>query len=240
MASVAPRRVLDALLSPPSPQAKSGQIAVTGLRLLAGLMWLENVAWEGATRIRSADPRRAVLLDRPRGRVSGVETVQSARSRGAGGGTQAHTIGRSVMSSSQGLKEVLTVAARHAERVDAEGAFPAEAVDVLRAGGLLGLVLPREIGGVGAGPVEFTEVVAELAAVCGSTAMIYLMHVSAAVAVTAAPRPVCRICWRTWPPEGRSARWRSARRGLDPTSGHPSPQHRSTATTSPSRRTRAS
>jgi alkylation response protein AidB-like acyl-CoA dehydrogenase len=90
------------------------------------------------------------------------------------------------MSSSQGLNEVLTVAARHAERVDADGAFPTDAVEALRTSGLLGLVLPREIGGMGEGPVEFTEVVAELAAVCGSTAMIYLMHVSAAVAVAAA------------------------------------------------------
>jgi len=91
------------------------------------------------------------------------------------------------MSSSQRLNEVLTVAARHAEQVDSEGAFPAEAVEALRASGILGLVLPREIGGLGAGPVEFTEFVADLAAACGSTAMIYLMHVSAAVAVAAAP-----------------------------------------------------
>ena len=72
----------------------------------------------------------------------------------------------------------------------------------------------RRDGGVGAGPVEFTEVVAELAAACGSTAMIYLMHVSAAVAVSAAPPAGMPDCWRPWPPEGRSGRWRSARRGL--------------------------
>jgi hypothetical protein len=46
MATLASRRVIDVLLSPPSPQAKSGQIALTGLRLLAGLMWLENVVWK--------------------------------------------------------------------------------------------------------------------------------------------------------------------------------------------------
>jgi hypothetical protein len=40
------RRLIDKLLSPASPQAKSGQIALTGLRLLAGLMWLENVVWK--------------------------------------------------------------------------------------------------------------------------------------------------------------------------------------------------
>jgi alkylation response protein AidB-like acyl-CoA dehydrogenase len=85
------------------------------------------------------------------------------------------------------LTEVLPIAAAHAERVDAEGSFPTEAVDALRNSGLLGLVLPREIGGMGSGPVEFTDVVAELAAACGSTAMIYLMHVSAAVAIAAAP-----------------------------------------------------
>ena len=46
MTKVAPRRVIDVLMSPPAPQAKSGQIALTGLRLLAGLMWLENVVWK--------------------------------------------------------------------------------------------------------------------------------------------------------------------------------------------------
>jgi alkylation response protein AidB-like acyl-CoA dehydrogenase len=93
------------------------------------------------------------------------------------------------MSAPEVLKEVLSVAAEHAERVDADGAFPVEAVDALRTSGLLGLVLPRDVGGMGAGPVEFTEVVAQVSAVCGSTAMIYLMHVSAAVTVAAAPPP---------------------------------------------------
>lgn len=85
------------------------------------------------------------------------------------------------------VKPVVDVAAQHAERVDAEGVFPVESVAALRESGLLGLVLPAEVGGLGAGPVEFTEVVGELAAACGSTAMIYLMHVSAAVTVAAAP-----------------------------------------------------
>ncbi len=91
------------------------------------------------------------------------------------------------MSAPEMLKEVLAIAAEHAEQVDAEGAFPTKAVDALRTNGLLGLVLPADVGGMGAGPVEFTEVVTELAAACGSTAMIYLMHASAAVAVAAAP-----------------------------------------------------
>lgn len=40
------RRLNDALLSPVSPQAASGQIALAGLRLLAGFIWLYNVVWK--------------------------------------------------------------------------------------------------------------------------------------------------------------------------------------------------
>lgn len=93
------------------------------------------------------------------------------------------------MSSTDALEQIRTVAAANADQVDADGAFPVAAVDALRASGLLGLTLPEEVGGLGAGPVEFTEVVRELAAVCGSTAMIYLMHAAAAVTVAAAPPP---------------------------------------------------
>jgi alkylation response protein AidB-like acyl-CoA dehydrogenase len=93
------------------------------------------------------------------------------------------------MAAPEVLMDVVAIAAEHAERVDAEGAFPSEAVGALRASSLLGLVLPPEIGGMGAGPVEFTEVVTDLSTACGSTAMIYLMHVAAAVTVAAAPPP---------------------------------------------------
>jgi alkylation response protein AidB-like acyl-CoA dehydrogenase len=84
------------------------------------------------------------------------------------------------------LGSVLEVARRHAAEVDAEARFPAEAVAELRATGLLGLTVPEEQGGLGAGPVQFTEVVSRLAEACGSTAMVYLMHVSAAMPVLAA------------------------------------------------------
>ncbi|GAB2647366.1 acyl-CoA dehydrogenase family protein [Prescottella soli] len=93
------------------------------------------------------------------------------------------------MYSTDALQQVVEVAAEHAARVDTDGVFPAEAVGALRSSGLLGLTLPEQVGGLGAGPVEFTEVVGELAAVCGSTAMIYLMHAAAAVTVAAAPPP---------------------------------------------------
>jgi alkylation response protein AidB-like acyl-CoA dehydrogenase len=93
------------------------------------------------------------------------------------------------MSSTEALEQVTTIAAANADQVDADGVFPLAAVDALRGSGLLGLILPEEVGGLGAGPLEFTGVVRELATACGSTAMVYLMHSAAAVAVAAAPPP---------------------------------------------------
>ncbi|MDJ0382222.1 acyl-CoA dehydrogenase family protein [Streptomyces sp. G-G2] len=87
------------------------------------------------------------------------------------------------------LKPVLTVAGEYAAHVDAEGRFPVEAVSALAACGLLGLTLPERGGGLGAGPQEFAHVTGELAEVCGSTAMVYLMHVCGAMTVLAAPPP---------------------------------------------------
>ena len=85
------------------------------------------------------------------------------------------------------LDTVTTIARAHADSVDTEGRFPEEAVAALRSSGLLGLVLPTNLGGMGNGPKELTDVISRLAAACGSTAMIYLMHTVAAVTVAAAP-----------------------------------------------------
>ncbi|MBA2700016.1 MAG: acyl-CoA/acyl-ACP dehydrogenase [Nocardioidaceae bacterium] len=87
------------------------------------------------------------------------------------------------------LDRVVAVAGEAAGDVDRAGRFPSEAVDALRASGLLGLTMPEEFGGMGAGPHEHVETIRALAAACGSTAMIYLMHVSAAMSVAAAPPP---------------------------------------------------
>jgi alkylation response protein AidB-like acyl-CoA dehydrogenase len=85
------------------------------------------------------------------------------------------------------LEPVLATAREHAADVDVKARFPEEAVAALRSSGLLGLPIPADQGGLGAGPVQFSEVCTRLAAECGSTAMVYLMHVSAAVTVLAAP-----------------------------------------------------
>lgn len=85
------------------------------------------------------------------------------------------------------LDEVLPLAAADADATDRESQFPQRAMTALGESGLLGLTLPREVGGLGAGPVEFVDVTARLAAACGSSAMVYLMHVAAANVVAAAP-----------------------------------------------------
>ncbi len=87
------------------------------------------------------------------------------------------------------LDPVLDVAAQHAHDVDANARFPDETVAALRESGLFGLTLPADVGGLGGGPHELVNVIGSLAGVCGSAAMIYLMHVSAAMPVAIAPPP---------------------------------------------------
>jgi alkylation response protein AidB-like acyl-CoA dehydrogenase len=77
------------------------------------------------------------------------------------------------------------IAARRAGEVDAEARFPKESLEALKAQGFLGLCLPRDVGGKGEGPRTFAAVVEEIAQGCGSTAMVYVMHVAAAQAVAA-------------------------------------------------------
>jgi alkylation response protein AidB-like acyl-CoA dehydrogenase len=89
------------------------------------------------------------------------------------------------------LKTALPVIASHAERTDAEARFPEESVRSLAETGLLGLNLPVEVGGLGGGPGDLVDAVSAVAAACGSTSMVYLMHLSAA-AVLAAATPAGR------------------------------------------------
>lgn len=93
------------------------------------------------------------------------------------------------MDLSSRLDPVLAAASQAARDVDTQAQFPAAAVDALRTSGLLGLTLPKEVGGLGGGPAELVTTVTSLASACGSTAMVYLMHVAAAMTVAAAPPP---------------------------------------------------
>lgn len=82
---------------------------------------------------------------------------------------------------------VVAVADEHAAAVDAEGRFPAEAIAALRESGLMGLTIPPEQGGMGGSHQDLVDAVSAIAAACGSTAMVYLIHVSALMALAAAP-----------------------------------------------------
>lgn len=69
--------------------------------------------------------------------------------------------------------------------VDSEGRFPEKAVAKLAETGLLGLTIPRALGGHEQSPSTFAAVVEELAQACGSSAMIYVMHVAGTQALQA-------------------------------------------------------
>ena len=71
---------------------------------------------------------------------------------------------------------------------DRLGRFPAEGVDALAAAGLLGMMLPADVGGAALGPRAFADVVRTLAEADASAAMIFLMHTLAAGTIAAAPR----------------------------------------------------
>ena len=66
--------------------------------------------------------------------------------------------------------------AAHAARHDVDGTFVDEAYDRLRAGGLLALAVPTELGGCGATIREVAAVQRVLAHHCGSTALASSMH----------------------------------------------------------------
>src|SRR6478609_3866561 len=79
------------------------------------------------------------------------------------------------------------VLAHHAADVDSSGRWPAESMAALSEVGLLGLTVPADLGGAGAGPPTFVAVTTALAEHSASTAMIYLMHVCATQAVAQSP-----------------------------------------------------
>ena len=59
---------------------------------------------------------------------------------------------------------------------DKDAAFPRPVIDALSAAGLLGLVSSKDMGGMGMGLAEASQVVSKLAQTCPSTAMIVCMH----------------------------------------------------------------
>jgi alkylation response protein AidB-like acyl-CoA dehydrogenase len=65
-----------------------------------------------------------------------------------------------------------------ARSVDTDGIFPRRAIDALGEAGILGLTVAEPLGG-GGSLADAVDVVRRLAEVCGSTAMVVLMHYAA-------------------------------------------------------------
>ena len=73
-----------------------------------------------------------------------------------------------------------------ARQNDKEARFSSEAVAALGPAGLLGIVVPAEMGGSALGPRTLAAVIATLAEADASAAMVYLMHVCATATIAAA------------------------------------------------------
>jgi alkylation response protein AidB-like acyl-CoA dehydrogenase len=78
------------------------------------------------------------------------------------------------------------VLAPSAGQNDKAGRFSSEAVRAIGEAGLLGLLLPTNVGGVGLGPRTFAAVTAALAEADASVAMVYLMHILGTATMSAA------------------------------------------------------
>ena len=71
---------------------------------------------------------------------------------------------------------VAAIASQHADAVDAEGRFPREAVDAMRAEKLLSIQIPADLGGEGASITEIAELCSILGQACAASAMVFAMH----------------------------------------------------------------
>ncbi|RTL63449.1 MAG: acyl-CoA dehydrogenase [Hyphomicrobiales bacterium] len=74
------------------------------------------------------------------------------------------------------MANVCTVAAAHAGKVDAEARFPSETLEALKQERLMGVLVPQDLGGSGAGLDEVADICRMLGQACASSGMIYAMH----------------------------------------------------------------
>jgi isovaleryl-CoA dehydrogenase len=85
------------------------------------------------------------------------------------------------------------VVAPNATDVDQHGTFPRAAIEALGDAGILGLTVSADLGGGGQGLDAAASVITRLAEVCGSTAMVVLMHYAGTAVIEArGPEPVRR------------------------------------------------
>jgi len=89
-----------------------------------------------------------------------------------------------------------SLAARAADH-DRDAEFPKADFDDIRAAGLLGLMVPTDLGGTGAGFAEYAEVAYELARGSGATALVFNMHASVTGALASTPEELARAMGAT-------------------------------------------
>jgi len=68
------------------------------------------------------------------------------------------------------------VAALHADQVDRDARFPAEAIAALRECGALSALIPVELGGAGASMAAIAQACFDLGRCCSASAMVFAMH----------------------------------------------------------------
>jgi acyl-CoA dehydrogenase len=73
-------------------------------------------------------------------------------------------------------QRVVDVAAEHALTVDRDSRFPTEAIKAAQTEGLLGMAVPRDLGGEGANIGDIVDVCYQLGRACASAGMIFAMH----------------------------------------------------------------
>lgn len=71
---------------------------------------------------------------------------------------------------------VAEIAAKHADAVDFEGRFPQEAVNAMKTERLLGIQIPRHLGGEAASITQIAELCSILGQACAASAMVFAMH----------------------------------------------------------------
>jgi len=89
-------------------------------------------------------------------------------------------------------REVVPIVAERAVAVDRDAEFPVESLAALRATPLMGLLVPREYGGMGGALADLAEVARELAGACTTTAVVWAMHCQQVAAVARHAGPALR------------------------------------------------
>ena len=79
--------------------------------------------------------------------------------------------------------------------VDRNSRFPAEAIAAARTERLMGIAVPRELGGEGASAAEVADVCYALGRACASAAMVYAMHQTKVACLV---RHGASSAWQQW------------------------------------------